>query len=119
MGFKSGKTHHRDEISGLHVHDDAALKNGEVSVNQLRSLMDSRQAGINDAAKADWTAGSTLDHPAYGNALSRLSKPSDAVVGSKAEHYGSADENEADAARGGAAQKPAKQKGIEPARKRS
>jgi hypothetical protein len=53
MGYKKATTH-RDEISGLHVHDDTALKNGDVSVNELRSRMDSRQQSLNDAIKADW-----------------------------------------------------------------
>src|SRR5689334_17986903 len=82
MGFSKSKTHHRDEISGLHVHDDAALKNGEVSVNQLRALMDSRQAGINEATRNDWPKDMTstnadIEHATYGNAAEKFPRPTD------------------------------------------
>jgi len=125
MGYKKAATHHRDEISGLHVHDDAALKNGEVSVNQLRALMDSRQAGINAAHKADWPkdmVSSNPEHtdPSLGNAFSRLPKPVDVVIGSKAPRYGASAEDDTNAAvQGGQPQKTAKQKGIEPPKKRA
>jgi hypothetical protein len=80
MGYKKAATHHRDEISGLHVHDD--VQDGEHSVNELRARNDARQAGINDATKADWSDPNTVNSPTYGNAMSRMPKPSDAVVGS-------------------------------------
>jgi hypothetical protein len=56
VSFKKSATHERDSISGLHVQNDKANVNGEFSVNQLRSLMDSRQAGIKDAITKDCTA---------------------------------------------------------------
>jgi len=92
MGYSKSKTHHRDEISGIHVHDDVANTNGEFSVNQLRSLMDSRQQGLNDAIKSDWpdTMTSTradIEDPAYGNAGSRVPRPSD-VSSKGADRFG-------------------------------
>jgi hypothetical protein len=91
MGYKKATTH-RDEISGLHVHDDTALKNGDVSVNELRSRMDSRQQSLNDAIKADWPENTTAtnadaDHATYRNAGSRLPGPSD-VSSKGADRYG-------------------------------
>jgi hypothetical protein len=82
MGFSKSKTHERDSISGLHVHNDKANVNGEFSVDQLRSLMDSRQAGINDAIRADWPENMTatnadIEHPTYGNAGEKFPRPTD------------------------------------------
>jgi hypothetical protein len=48
-----------------------------------------------------------------------MSKPSDFVVGSKAARFGSSAEDDSDSSQGGQPQKPSKQKGIEPARKRA
>jgi hypothetical protein len=91
MGYKKA-TIHRDDISGLHVHDDGGLKNGEVSVNELRARMDARQQAINDAHKADWPENMTatdadVDHPTCGNAGSRLARPSD-VSSKGGDRYG-------------------------------
>jgi hypothetical protein len=82
MGYKSGKTIHRDEISGLHVHDDGGLKNSTVSVDQLQARSDARQQAINDAIKADWpkdqlSTSADIEHPTYGNVGSRSPRPSD------------------------------------------
>ena len=106
MGYK--KTIQRNEISGTFEHND--VPDGEHSVNELRARSDARHQALSDAHKADWTAGSTLDHPAYGNALSRLPRPSDAVAGSL-EHYGSG--QTAPEKKGGATQKPAAKPGIQ------
>jgi hypothetical protein len=80
MGFKSGKTIHRDAISGLHIHDD--VQDGTHSVNELRSRMDSRQQSLNDAIKADWPAdqlstNADIEHPTYGNAGKQFPRPTD------------------------------------------
>ena len=85
MGYKKAATHHRDEISGLHVHND--VPEGEHSVNELRARNDARQSGINEATKQDWPANMTSSNPEHsdptlGNAFSRLPRPSDAVAGS-------------------------------------
>ena len=83
MGYSSkGKTTHRDEISGLHVQDDTAYKNGEVSVNQLRATTDARQTAINDAIRNDWPENMTatsadIDDVAYGNAGEKYPRPTD------------------------------------------
>jgi hypothetical protein len=91
MGF-SKKTIKRNEISGLFEVQDGADKNGEVSVNQLRARMDARQAAINEAHTKDWTDDpNSVNSPAYGDAMSRMPKPSDAVANSKAKHYGVAE----------------------------
>jgi hypothetical protein len=122
MGFKSGKTIHRDEISGIHVHQDVA--DGTHSVNELRARSDARQQAINDAAKADWPENMTSSvpehsNPTLGNAFSRLSKPSDYVVGSKAPRFGASAEDDTDpSTQGGQPQKTAKVKGIEQPKKR-
>jgi hypothetical protein len=121
MGY-SKNTHHRDEISGLHVHND--IQDGTHGAEDLSARNAARQADLNAAIKRDWPATMTATiaenaDPTLGNAFSRLPKPSDVVVGSKAERYGSADENEADSTRGGPPQKPTKQKGIEPPSKRA
>lgn len=114
MGYSSKKTAGRDEVSGIMNHVD--VPDGTWSVNELRNRNDARQELINSTHKSDWTAGSTLDHPAYGNALSRLSKPSDAVAGSL-EHYGSG--QTAPPKTGGTVQKNNKPavKGLDPATK--
>jgi hypothetical protein len=121
MGYKKAATHHRDEISGLHVHDD--LQDGTHGVEDLARRNQSRQDSLNAAIKSDWPKDMTSSKaessdPALGNAFSRLPKPSDYVVGSKAASFGSSAEDDTDSSIGGAPQKPAKQKGIEPARKR-
>lgn len=122
MGFKSGKTIHRDEISGLYVQDDGA-GNGTYSVNELQTRAEARQAALNAAIKSSWPSSMTSsvpEHtdPSLGNVFSRLPKPSDYVVGSKSERFGSAAEDDSNPNAGGAPQKPAKVAGIEPARKR-
>ena len=116
MGYK--KTIQRNEISGAFEHND--IESGEVSVNELRARSDARQAALNEAHKKDWSDPNTVNSPAYGNALSRLPKPSDYVVGSKAPRFGASAEDDTNpSTQGGQAQKPAKQKGIEPPKKRS
>lgn len=83
MGYTSkSKTHERDIISGLHVHNDVANKNGEFSVDQLNALMAARQSGINEATKADWpkdqlSTSADIDHPTYGNAGEKFPRPTD------------------------------------------
>ena len=121
MGFSKKALHHRDETSGLHVHTD--VPDGTHGAADLSARNAARQADLNAAIKRDWPGSMTAtiaEHsdPTLGNAFSRLAKPSDVVSGSKADRFGSADENEADATRGGQPQKPSKQPGIEPARKR-
>ena len=77
VGLKS-KPIHRDEVRGLFHHPD--IQSGAVSVNALRARMHARQAAINEAHKKDWSDPNTVNSPAYGNALTRLPKPSDYVV---------------------------------------
>ena len=119
MGFS--KTHHRDETSGLHVHDD--ISSGTHGVEDLAARNAARQESINKAITSDWPLNMTsaddanIDHPAYGNASQRFPVPSDFIVGSKAARFGSSAEDDTDT-KGGAPQKPSKQKGIEPARNR-
>jgi len=122
MGYKKSSTHHRDEISGLHVHDD--VQDGTHGAEDLAARNAARQESINKAIKADWPENMTsasdanVEHPAYGNAGSRLPRPSDFIVGSKADRFGSSAEDDTSADAGGAAQKPAKQKGIEQPKQR-
>ena len=80
VGYKS-KTIERDSISGLHQHIDS-LQNSTVSVNELRNRMDARQAALNDAIKADWpkdmlSTSGDVEHATYGDAGSRLPRPTD------------------------------------------
>jgi hypothetical protein len=80
MGYKKAATHHRDEISGLHVQDD--VQDGTHGIEDLSRRNQSRQDSINDAIKADWPENMTAtnasaDHATYGNAGSRLPRPSD------------------------------------------
>jgi hypothetical protein len=91
MGYKS-KTIHRDAISGLHVHDDVVGNDGSYSVNELRARTDARQAALNSAIQADWPKDMTstnadVEHPTYGNAGSRLPRPSD-VSSKGADRFG-------------------------------
>ena len=121
MGYTKSKTHHRDEISGLHVHDD--IQPGTHGAEDLARRNQARQDSINAATKADWPKDQTSSIPEHidptlGNAFSRLSKPSDYVVGSKAPRFGASAEDDTDSSLGGAPQKPAKQKGIEQPKKR-
>jgi len=121
MGFSKSKTHHRDEISGLHVHDD--IQPGTHGAEDLSARNAARQADLNAAIKRDWPGSMTASIPEHqdptlGNAFSRLAKPSDYIVGSKSERFGSSAEDDTSADAGGAAQKPAKQKGIEQPKKR-
>lgn len=92
MGYSKSKTVERDSISGLHQHVDGGLKNGSVSVNELRSRMDSRQQSLNDAIRNDWpkdmlSTTADVEHATYGNAGSRLPRPSD-VSSKGADRYG-------------------------------
>jgi hypothetical protein len=122
MGYKKSATHYRDEISGLHVHQDIA--DGTHGAEDLARRNQSRQDSINAAIKKDWPKDMTsaddanIEHPAYGNAASRFPRPSDYIVGSKAARFGSSAEDDTSADAGGAAQKPAKQKGIEQPKQR-
>src|SRR5579872_5663679 len=116
MGYKKSGTHHRDEISGLHVHDD--IQDGTHGAEDLARRNQSRQDSINDAIRADWPANQTASIPEHsdptlGNAFSRIPKPSDYVVGSKADRFGSSAEDDSDSSQGGQPQKTAKVKGIE------
>jgi hypothetical protein len=122
MGFsKKSKTIVRDEVSGLHVHQD--VPDGTHGAQDLAARNQSRQDSLNAAIKADWPqdmlhSSHDAAHATYGNALSRMPKPSDYVVGSKSDRFGSSAEADSDPTQGGQPQKPTKQKGIEPARKR-
>lgn len=78
MGYK--KTIQRNPISGLFEHND--ITSGEVSVNELRSRTDARQAALNDAHKADWpkdqlSTSADIGHPTYGNAGEKFPRPTD------------------------------------------
>ena len=80
MGYKKSPTHHRDSISGLHVHDD--VQDGTHSVDELRARNDARQSGLNDAIRADWPENMTatdanIEHPTYGNAAEKFPRPTD------------------------------------------
>jgi len=123
MGYSRNKAlHHRDEISGLHVHDD--IQPGTHGAEDLARRNQSRQDSINAATKADWPKdqlSSIPEHidPTLGNAISRMSKPSDYVVGSKAPRFGASAEDDTNpSVQGGQPQKTAKVKGIEPPKKR-
>lgn len=121
MGYKKAATHHRDEISGLHVADD--IQPGTHGAEDLARRNQSRQESINAAHKADWPenmlhSSHNIDHPTYGNAGTRVPRPSDYVVGSKSDRFGSAAENDSDPTQGGQPQKPSKQAGIEAPKKR-
>jgi len=74
MGYKSGKTIQQNAISGMFEHNDGADKNGEVSVNELRSRMDARQQAINEAIQKDWKNPNGMDSPAYGNAVAEFNR---------------------------------------------
>ena len=122
MGYKKAVTHHRDEVSGLHVHDD--IQPGTHGAEDLARRNQSRQDSINAAIKGDWPKDMTTgdikpEHPAYGNAGSRLPRPSDFVVGSKADRFGSSAEDDVNSSQGGAPQKPTKQPGVEQPKKRA
>jgi hypothetical protein len=73
MGYKS-KTIHRDEISGLFVQDDIGA--GTFSVDELNARAAARQQALNDGNKAEWD-NLTVNSPDYGNAMSRMPKPTD------------------------------------------
>lgn len=80
------KTIARDSISGHHQHVD--VQDGTHSVSELNKRTAERLEALKaaiaaDSDKADET---TLDHPAYGNALSRTPRPSD--VGKGGDRYG-------------------------------
>ncbi|HET9305568.1 MAG TPA: hypothetical protein VFO46_06025 [Candidatus Sulfotelmatobacter sp.] len=122
MGFSKKSLHHRDEISGIHVHDDIA--NGSHGAQDLSARNAARQEDLNSRIRGDWPGSMTssvpeASDPTLGNAMSRLPKPSDFIVGSKAARFGSSAEDDSDSSQGGAPQKPSKQKGVEPARKRA
>jgi hypothetical protein len=90
MGYTKSKTHHRDEISGLHVQDD--VQDGTHGIEDLSRRNQSRQDSINAAIKGDWPENMTAtnadaDHPTYGNAGSRLPRPSD-VSSKGTDRYG-------------------------------
>jgi hypothetical protein len=122
MGYKKAPTHHRDEISGLHVSDD--IQPGTHGAEDLARRNQSRQDSINAATKADWPANMTSSNPEHsdptlGNAFSRMSKPSDYVVGSKAPRFGASAEDDTDpSTQGGQPQKTPKAKGVEQPKKR-
>jgi hypothetical protein len=122
MGYKKSATHHRDEISGLHVHDD--IQDGTHGAEDLAARNAARQADLNAAIKRDWPANQTASIPEHsdptlGNAFSRLPKPSDYIVGSKAPRFGASAEDDTNpSTQGGQPQKPSKQKGIEEPKKR-
>jgi hypothetical protein len=86
MGYKS-KTIQRDEISGHHQHVD--ISDGPHSVNEINARTEARLAALKAAiaADSDGPDETTLDHPAYGNSLSRQPKPSD-YSSKGADHYG-------------------------------
>ncbi len=56
--------------------------------------------------------------PTLGNAFSRMPKPSDVVVGSKSERFGSSAEDDTDSSTRRAPQKTGKVKGVEQPKKR-
>lgn len=122
MGFSKKATHHRDEISGLHVHDD--IQDGTHGAEDLARRNQSRQESFNSAVRGDWPSDMTSSNPEHtdpslGNAFTRLPKPGDFVIGSKSDRFGSSAEDDTDSSQGGQPQKPTKQKGIEPAKKRA
>ena len=122
MGYKKSPLHHRDEISGLHVHDD--IKDGTHGAEDLSKRNDARQADLNSRVKADWPANqlaSIPEHsdPSFGNTFSRMPKPSDVVIGSKAPRYGASAEDDTNpSTQGGQPQKTPKAKGVEQPKKR-
>jgi hypothetical protein len=90
MGYSKKETISRDPISGLFQQND--LESGEVSVNQLRARGEARQTALNEAHTKDWTDDpNSVNSPAYGDAMSKMPKPSDAVANTKAKHYGVAE----------------------------
>ena len=122
MGYKSGKTIQRNEISGIWEHND--VPDGEHSVSELRARSDARQEAINNSHRGDWPSDMTSsvpepNDPTLGNAFSRMPKPVDYVVGSKADRFGGSLEDDSDSRQGGPVQKPSKAKGIEPPKKRA
>jgi len=105
----------------LHVQDDVA--DGSHGAMDLSKRNDARQADLNSRTKSDWPqdmlhSSHDIEHPTYGNAGTRVPRPSDYVVGSKSARFGSSAEDDSDSSQGGPVQKPAKQKGIEPPKKR-
>jgi len=122
MGFSKKSLHHREPISGLHVHDD--ITTGEHGAMDLAKRNQARQDDLNAKNRADWPANMTAsipEHtdPSFGNAFSRMPKPSDFVVGSKAPRFGASAEDDTNpAVQGGQPQKTAKVAGVERPKKR-
>lgn len=73
----SSKTIARDSISGHHQHVDIADGTHSVSEinNRTAERLEALKAAI--AADSDKAGETTLDHPAYGNALSLMPRPGD------------------------------------------
>jgi len=79
MGY-SKKLHTRDEISGLHVHQDVAP--GEYGAQELAKRNEARREDLNKRIQSDWPSNqlatdASADHETYGNAGSKLPRPSD------------------------------------------
>jgi hypothetical protein len=89
MGYSKSKTIERDSISGHYQHIDGGLQNGTLSPNEVSARTEARAKALIDSIKADSDGPdeTTLDHPAYGNSLSRQPKPSD-YSSKGADHYG-------------------------------
>jgi hypothetical protein len=88
VGYK--KLHSRDEISGLHVHQD--VQPGSYGAEELAKRNQSRLEDLNARIKADWPSDMTstdasADHETYGNAGSKLPRPTD-VSSHGADRYG-------------------------------
>src|SRR5579859_105162 len=103
MGFSKKALHHREPISGLHVQDD--VQPGTHGAEDLSARNAARQEDLNKRIRADWPqdmlhSSHDAAHVTYGNALSRMPKPSDFVVGSKADRFGSSAEDDADSSQG-------------------
>jgi hypothetical protein len=76
MGYSKKETISRDSISGLFQQND--LESGEVSVNQLRARAGARKTALNEVHTKDWTDDpNSVNSPAYGDAMSRMPKPTD------------------------------------------
>src|SRR5262245_38876548 len=78
MGYK--KLHSRDEISGLHVHQD--IQPGSYGAEELAKRNQARLEDLNSRIQRDWPKDMTAtdasaDHETYGNAGSKLPRPSD------------------------------------------
>jgi|SRR5215469_3295149 len=78
MGYK--KTISRDEISGLWQQND--VSDGTWSVDELTNRAADRQSALNKAIENDWPANMTAttsdcEAEVYGNAGSRLPRPTD------------------------------------------